>query len=77
MYDVTRRETFDNITHWLTEFDMYGTVEGAVKMVRQGHSWVQLLLTDLLEWKACMTRKKAAMTARNVTLPNRPSAVLR
>ena len=34
MYDVTRRETFENLEDiWMREVDMYSTVEDAVKMV--------------------------------------------
>uniref|UniRef100_A0A7S3VUP7 Uncharacterized protein n=1 Tax=Dunaliella tertiolecta TaxID=3047 RepID=A0A7S3VUP7_DUNTE len=34
VYDVTRRETFDNIEAiWLKEVDMYATVDDAIKMV--------------------------------------------
>lgn len=34
VYDVTRRETFDNLEDiWMREVDMYSTVEDAVKMV--------------------------------------------
>lgn len=34
MYDVTRRETFESLEGvWMREHEMYGTVEGAIKMV--------------------------------------------
>ncbi len=34
MYDVTRRETFESLeANWMREFDIYSTVEGAIKMV--------------------------------------------
>ncbi|GIL64998.1 hypothetical protein Vafri_18833 [Volvox africanus] len=34
VYDVTRRETFESLdANWMREFDIYSTVEGAIKMV--------------------------------------------
>ena len=34
VYDVTRRETFEALEgNWMREFDIYSTVEGAIKMV--------------------------------------------
>ncbi|KAJ9529498.1 hypothetical protein QJQ45_013850, partial [Haematococcus lacustris] len=34
VYDVTRRETFEDLENvWLREVDMYATVEDAIKMV--------------------------------------------
>ena len=34
VYDVTRRETFDDLEGvWMKEVDMYSTVEDAIKMV--------------------------------------------
>lgn len=34
VYDVTRSETFESLEHiWLNEWEMYSTVEAAVKMV--------------------------------------------
>jgi hypothetical protein len=33
VYDVTSRESFDNIKDWLKEIDIYSTNEDAVKML--------------------------------------------
>jgi Ras-related protein Rab-18 len=33
VYDVTRRETFDNIKDWIKEIDMHSTHEDAVRML--------------------------------------------
>lgn len=34
VYDVTRSETFESLEHiWINEWEMYSTVEAAVKMV--------------------------------------------
>ena len=33
MYDVTNRESFENIVEWLKEIDIYSTRDDAVKML--------------------------------------------
>ena len=62
MYDITRRETFDNLSEvWLREVEMYATVPDCVKLVVAN--------------KARTDRASAAAHTQSLSRPAHPPAV--